>query len=91
MQLSTLELEGRIEEELELNPALEYNKLSETDEVDIPFDTEYTKLSADSQGMYFDLFMEGFQPERYYKIMFRIDNSEGINIHDEGYFFKVVR
>tara|TARA_R110001632_G_scaffold66018_2_gene156143 strand:- start:5974 stop:7140 length:1167 start_codon:yes stop_codon:yes gene_type:complete len=64
---------------------------SETDEVVIPFDTEYTKLSADSQGMYFDLFMEGFQPERYYKIMFRVDGSEGINIHDEDYFFKVVR
>ena len=64
---------------------------AETDEVIIPFDTSYTKLSANSEGMYFDLWMEGFQPERYYKIMFRIDNNDGINIHDEDYFFKVVR
>jgi len=64
---------------------------AETDEVIIPFDTEYTKLSANSDGMYFDLWMEGFQPERYYKLMFRIDNNDGINIYDEDYFFKVVR
>ena len=64
---------------------------AETDEVVIPFDTEYTKLSADSESMYFDLWMEGFQPERYYKLMFRVDNNEGINIHDEDYFFKVIR
>ena len=64
---------------------------AETDEVVIPFDTEYTKLSADNDGMYFDLFMEGFQPERYYKLMFRVDNNDGIHIHDEDYFFKIIR
>ena len=64
---------------------------AETDEVIIPFDTNYTKLSANSEGMYFDLHMEGFQPERYYKLMFRVDNNDGINIHDEDYFFKIVR
>ena len=62
-----------------------------TDEVIIPFDTSYTKLSADSEGMYFDLFMEGLQPERYYKLMFRSDNNDGIQIFDEDYYFKVVR
>jgi len=74
-------------------PAASYYSLrdAETDEVVIPFDTSYTKLSADSNGMYFDLFMDGLQPERYYKLMFRVDNNDGINIHDEDYFFKVVR
>ena len=62
-----------------------------TDEVIIPFDTEYTKLSADVNGMYFDLFMEGLQPERHYKLMFRSDNQEGAQIFDEDYFFKVIR
>ena len=62
-----------------------------TDEIIIPFDTKFTKLSADSDGMYFDLFMEGLQPERYYKLMFRVDNNDGINIYDEDYFFKVIR
>lgn len=41
--------------------------------------------------MYFDLHMEGFQPERYYKLMFRVDKKDGINIYDEDYFFKIVR
>ena len=63
----------------------------ETDEVIIPFDTSYTKLSADSEGMYFDLFMEGLQPERYYKLMFRADTNDGIKIFDEDYIFKVIR
>ena len=62
-----------------------------TDEVVIPFDTSYTKLSADGEGMYFDLWMEGLQPERYYTLQFRIDSNEGINIYDEDYHFKVVR
>ena len=64
---------------------------AETDEVVIPFDTSYTKLSANSEGMYFDLWMEGLQPERFYKIMIRSDNNEGTQIFDEDYFFKVIR
>ena len=64
---------------------------AETEEVVVPFDTLYTKLSADSNGMYFDLWMEGLQPERFYKIMFRSDNDEGVQIFDEDYFFKVIR
>jgi hypothetical protein len=63
----------------------------ETDEVIIPFDTSFTKLSADSEGMYFDLFMEGLQPERYYKLQFRTDNNDGVQIFDEDYYFKIVR
>jgi len=63
----------------------------ETDEIIIPFDTSNTKLSADSEGMYFDLHMDGLQPERYYKFQFRTDNNDGIQIFDEDYIFKVVR
>ena len=74
-------------------PTTSYYSLRDatTDEVVIPFDTSYTKLSADSDGMYFDLWMEGLQPERYYKLQFRVDNTDGINIYDEDYYFKVVR
>jgi len=64
---------------------------AETDEIIIPFDTKFTKLSADNDGMFFDLFMEGLQPERYYKLQFRVDNNDGVNIYDEDYSFKVVR
>ena len=29
----------------------------------IPFDDDYTKMSADSEGMYFNIYMKGLQPE----------------------------
>jgi len=74
-------------------PTTSYYSLRDatTEEIIIPFDTSYTKLSADGEGMYFDLWMEGLQPERYYKLQFRVDSNEGINIYDEDYYFKVVR
>jgi hypothetical protein len=62
-----------------------------TNEVIIPFDSNYTKLSADSNGTYFDLWMEGLQPERYYKLMFKAEMTDGIQIYDEDYYFKIVR
>ena len=51
IQLSTLELEGRIEEELELNPALEDSKLSEKDEVD-PYEEKSTEEYGDQELLY---------------------------------------
>ena len=62
-----------------------------TEEEVIPFDTEYTKLSADSKGMYFKLYMKGLQPERYYRLLFKHINTEGTTIYDNKYYFKVVR
>jgi len=60
-------------------------------EVIIPFDTEYTKISANSDGMYFKLYMQGLQPERYYRLLIRHDNNDGITVYDEEWYFKVVR
>lgn len=62
-----------------------------TEEEIIPFDDNYTKLSADSKGMYFKLFMKGLQPERYYRILFKHTNLEGTIIYDDNYFFKIIR
>ena len=62
-----------------------------TEEIIIPFDDEFTKLSADSDGMYFKLFMNGLQPERYYRLLFKHINNDGIEIFDNNYHFKVVR
>jgi hypothetical protein len=50
-----------------------------------------SKLSCDSSGMYFDLDTTGYQPERYYKIIFKITNSEGDKIIDDDFVFKIVR
>jgi hypothetical protein len=57
----------------------------------IPFDDNFTKLSADSNGMYFKIYMKGLQPERYYRILFKHINNETTTIYDDKYYFKVVR
>jgi hypothetical protein len=62
-----------------------------TEEEIIPFDTTFTKLSADNDGMYFKIFMKGLQPERYYRVLFKHTNNEGTTIYDNKYHFKVVR
>mgnify|MGYP003644080198 FL=1 len=62
-----------------------------TEEEVIPFDDNFTKMSADSEGMYFKLYMKGLQPERYYRILFKNKNNDGTTIYDDDYYFKVVR
>tara|TARA_R100000030_G_scaffold10331_1_gene7036 strand:- start:4299 stop:5462 length:1164 start_codon:yes stop_codon:yes gene_type:complete len=61
-----------------------------TEEVIIPFGEE-SKLSADSEGMYFKLYMQGLQEERYYKLLFKHENNDGIQVYDDNYYFKVVK
>jgi hypothetical protein len=58
----------------------------------IPFDDVYTKISLDENGNYFELDMNNFNAERYYKIIFKIvwDNFEEFII-DNNFYFKVVR
>lgn len=53
------------------------------------FDNEYTKISADATSNYFTLYMDGLEPERYYKVLIKtvIDGSE--LILDDDYYFKV--
>ena len=60
-----------------------------TNDTVIPFD-DYTKLSADNQGMYFKFYMNGLEAERYYRLLFKHENEDGIVIYDEDYYFKVV-
>ena len=62
-----------------------------TEQEMIPFDENNTKISADYEGMFFRLYMKGFQPERYYRILFKHVNDENTIIYDDNYFFKVVR
>mgnify|MGYP003123653502 CR=1 FL=1 len=62
-----------------------------TEQEIIPFDDNFTKLSADNDGMFFKIFMQGLQPERYYRILFKHTNNEGTRIYDNNYHFKVVR
>jgi hypothetical protein len=61
-----------------------------TEEEIIPFDV-CTKLSADEEGMFFKLYMNGLQPERYYRVLFKHTNNEGTRVYDDNYIFKVIR
>jgi len=64
----------------------------DTEEIVIDFDTNYTKISADSNGSYFDVFMSGLQPERYYQLLIKtvLANKE-VLVLNQNYFFKVIR
>lgn len=64
---------------------------ADTDETVIPFDTNYTKVSCTSSGNFFDMWMDGLQPERYYKILFRVDRDGSEEYVDNNYIFKVTR
>jgi len=61
-----------------------------TNEFVIDFDDVYTKLSADSQGNYFTVYMSGLEPERQYQILVKtVINGETL-ILDDNYYFKVI-
>ncbi len=64
---------------------------AKTEEEIIPFDNNFTKMSTDSNGMFFKIYMKGLQPERYYRILFKHENNDGITVYDNDYYFKVVR
>ena len=65
-----------------------------TDEVVIPFDNPGTRLSADNNGNYFNLWMDQFYPERRYKFVFKTvggnyDTPSSQSFFDNDYIFKV--
>jgi hypothetical protein len=62
----------------------------DTDEYVIDFDTTYTKLSCDASGSYFTLYMNGLEPERYYKVLIQTVINGSTIVFDDNYYFKVV-
>lgn len=67
---------------------------AQTEDVVIPFSDTYTKVSCDSEGNYFNLWLDGLQPERYYKFVFKVENrvySGQVELFDNNYIFKVIR
>ena len=64
----------------------------DTEEIVVDYDTTYTKISCDPSGSYFNVYMNGLEPERYYKLLFKSVLSNGeVIVFDENYYFKVVR
>jgi hypothetical protein len=62
----------------------------DTNEFVIDFDNQYTQLSADSISSYFTLYMNGLEPERYYKILIKSIIDGSTIIFDDNYYFKIV-
>ena len=65
---------------------------AETDDIVVNF-SNFTKISDDGTSNYFDLVLDNFQPERYYKILIKVPNNSGYGylVHDNNWVFKVAR
>ena len=65
-----------------------------TEDVIVPFGTG-SIVSCDSTGNYFNLWMDGFMPERHYKFQIKVVSGSGADetsqVYDDGFEFKVVR
>ena len=48
------------------------------------------RISCDDQSNYFDVYMNGLQPERYYQILIKTTISGSTIVMDDQYYFKVV-
>ena len=64
-----------------------------TEETIIPFD-QYSAVSCDTSGHYFNLWLNGLQAERYYKLLYKFVSGSGTaneinDIHDNDFTFKV--
>ena len=62
-----------------------------TDEFIVPFDS-YTSMSCDNTSSYFNQWLDGFYPDRVYKILLKLKMDDGQEqIFDDGFEFKVKR
>lgn len=62
----------------------------DTNEFIIDFDNDYTQISADENGSYFKLYMNGLEPERYYQILVKTEIGGNTLVLDDNYYFKVI-
>ena len=65
-------------------------KDTDTNEFVIEFDDTYTQISADSTSSYFDVYMNGLEPERFYTILIKTKLDGTTQIFDEDIMFKVI-
>lgn len=62
-----------------------------TEETVIDFDSNYTLISADASGSYFNVYMNGLEPERNYKFVIKTIIGNETLIIDDNYYFKIVK
>jgi hypothetical protein len=65
---------------------------AKTEDMVVEFDTNYTKISCDGTSSYFNMYMDGLEPERYYKVLIKVALSDGESYEvDNDQMFKVIR
>lgn len=62
----------------------------DTNEYVVEFDDQFTQLSADASSSYFDVYMNGLEPERYYAILIKSNIAGTVQVFDNQYYFKVI-
>lgn len=62
-----------------------------TEEMLVDFDTQFTKISCDEQGPFFDVYMNGLQPERFYRILIKTEIDGSTVVVDNNNVVKVTR
>ena len=62
----------------------------DTNEYVVEFDNQFTQLSADASSSYFDVYMNGLEPERYYAILIKSNIAGTVQVFDNQYYFKVI-
>ena len=65
-------------------------KDDKTNEYVIDFDDSYTRISSDEDSSYFNLYMNGLEPERYYTILVKTNINGETKIFDKELSFKVI-
>lgn len=65
---------------------------ADTNETVIDFDSVATKLSSDSTSNYFNLYMNGLEPDRYYKVLIKSIIGSNIYVFDQpDFYFKITQ
>ncbi len=62
----------------------------DTNEYVVEFDDLFTQISADADSSYFDVYMNGLEPERYYTVLIKTDIAGTVQVFDDQYYFKVI-
>lgn len=61
----------------------------QTNNIIFDFDDNFTKISTDQNGSFFLMYMNGLEPERYYKLRIKVVSGPVVNIYDDNYYFKI--
>lgn len=61
----------------------------DSNEMVVDFDENFTKICADSTSNYFNVYMNGLQQERWYKILIKTNINNSQLILDNDYLFKI--